>query len=398
MLLTDRQPSATIETIKPSLTPAGPVCRRGRDPQQVTPVAGARQQSGRCRITPLRVDEPRQRPQGGRASIEESTMRSGIVTVGETMALLGTPDHCLLRPGSAPSLTIGGAESNVAIAAGRLGARTTWIGRVGDDDLGSLVVRELRAQGVHVHAHRDPAAPTGLMVKEHRLGTPTHVRYYRKHSAGSHLAPDDLDRDALAHADILHLTGITAALGDTARAALRHAIAVARGGGATISFDVNYRATLWPRAAAAPVLRELASAADILFAGPDEAALLLPGGPYATDADDPWGTATALAQRVCDLGPRIAVIKLGSLGALALADGTVHTHPIVPIEPVDPVGAGDSFVGAFLAEFANSSPIETCLKSAAKMGALVCAVPGDWEGALDWGNDSANDADSEVRR
>jgi 2-dehydro-3-deoxygluconokinase len=155
---------------------------------------------------------------------------------------------------------------------------------------------------------------------------------------------------------------------------------------------------LWPRAAAAPVLRELASAADILFAGPDEAALLLPGGPYATDADDPWGAATALAQRVCDLGPRIAVIKLGSLGALALADGTEHPHPIVPIEPVDPVGAGDAFVGAFLAEFANSSPIETCLKSAAKMGALVCAVPGDWEGALDWGNDSANDADSEVRR
>ena len=144
-------------------------------------------------------------------------MRSSIVTIGETMALLGTPDHCLLRPGSAPSLRIGGAESNVAIAAARLGARTTWIGRIGDDDLGSLVERELRGQAVNVLASRDPQAPTGLMVKEHRRGKPTHVRYYRKHSAGSCLRPEDLDEDSLVQADVVHLTGITAALGDTAR-------------------------------------------------------------------------------------------------------------------------------------------------------------------------------------
>ncbi len=102
--------------------------------------------------------------------------------------------------------------------------------------------------------------------------------------------------------------------------------------------------------------------------------------------------------QVCELGPRIAVIKLGSLGALALADGTIYTHPIVPIDPVDPVGAGDAFVGGFLAELANKEPIETCLTSGAKMGALVCAVPGDWEGTLDWSNDSTRDAESDVRR
>ncbi len=173
---------------------------------------------------------------------------------------------------------------------------------------------------------------------------------------------------------------------------------MARGGGATISFDVNYRATLWPAAVAAPVLQEFASAADILFAGPEEAALLLPGGADTAEIDDPWHAATVLAQQVCALGPRIAVIKLGSLGALALADGIVHQHPIVPIQPVDPVGAGDAFVGAFLAEFANGNPIETCLTSGARMGALVCAVPGDWEGTLDWSDDSTSDAEADVRR
>ena len=75
-----------------------------------------------------------------------------------------------------------------------------------------------------------------------------------------------------------------------------------------------------------------------------------------------------------------------------------HSSTIVPIDPVDPVGAGDAFVGGFLAELANKEPIETCLTSGAKMGALVCAVPGDWEGTLDWSNDSALDGASDVRR
>lgn len=307
-----------------------------------------------------------------------------IVTVGETMALLGTPDHCLLRPGAAPTLTVGGAESNVAIAARRLGVATTWIGRVGDDDLGELVIRELQGQGVHVVARRDPAAPTGLMVKEHRRGRPTRVRYYRSGNAGSRLRPGDLDPAVVAGADVVHLTGITAALSDTARATLRHAVDLARNGGATVSFDVNYRATLWDPDTAAPALRELAGAADILFAGPEEAALLLRGRPDPGDSDDPWADAERLAQQVAELGPRTVVIKLGALGALALLDGTAAGHPIVPIDPIDPVGAGDAFVGAFLAERASGRPVDVCLASGARMGALVCAVPGDWEGTLDW--------------
>ncbi len=312
---------------------------------------------------------------------------ASIVTVGETMALLGTPDHCLVRPGSAPTLTIGGAESNVALAAARVGARSTWMGRLGDDDLGSLIERELLAQGVAVHASRDRDAVTGLMVKEHRHGKPTAVRYYRTGSAGSRLCPEDLDRSVLSDADIVHLTGITAALSDTARATLDSAIASAHAGSALVSFDVNYRSTLWPAQTAAPILRDLASASDIIFAGPEEAALLLPAtwvAELAGRGPDPWRAATLLAEQICALGPRIAVLKLGSLGALALVDGALYRHPIEPIEPIDPVGAGDAFVGAFLAEFAQQSPIETCLASAAKMGALVCMVRGDWEGTLDW--------------
>ena len=320
-----------------------------------------------------------------------------IVTIGETMALLGTPDHCLLRPGSAPSLTIGGAESNVAIAAARLGARTTWIGRVGDDDLGSLVVRELRGQGVNVRAHRDPEAPTGLMVKEHRRGKPTHVRYYRKHSAGSRLEPDDLDQDVIADADIVHLTGITAALGDTARAALQHAITVARRGGATISFDVNYRATLWPPAAATPVLRELAGAADILFAGPEEAALLLPAASTPNATDDPMAGRrnSDSHNRSANWGHASPSSNSAPWAPWRCGRNRLHP-PHRPHRPCRPGRRRRCVRRRVPGRTRQPESIETCLASGAKMGALVCAVPGDWEGTLDWSTDRTHDA--EVRR
>ena len=218
----------------------------------------------------------------------------------------------------------------MAIAAARVGVATTWVGRLGDDDLGSLVERELRGQGVDVATHRDPAAPTGLMVKEHRRGTPTRVRYYRHGSAGSRLSPDDLDPGLLGDADILHLTGITAALSDTARATLRRAVTLARDGGTTVSFDVNFRATLWSPEVAGPVLRELASAADIVFAGPEEAALLRSRPPHPGTLEDPWGGR----RTTCPPGRRTRATSRRAqarrAGCLARADGTRIDHPIVP--------------------------------------------------------------------
>src|SRR6478752_6967275 len=137
---------------------------------------------------------------------------ASVVTIGETMALLTAPSGRQLRSGSCLPVGIGGAESNVAIGLARLGVPATWISRIGDDAFGALVTREIRGEGVRVIAHRDPHAPTGLMVKEHRGGTPWRVRYYRAGSAASRLTPADIDDTAVADADVLHLTGITPAL------------------------------------------------------------------------------------------------------------------------------------------------------------------------------------------
>jgi len=299
-----------------------------------------------------------------------------VVTVGETMALLDAPASG--RLGTALPVRIGGAESNVAIGLARLGVDCTWTSRVGDDALGTFVTREIRAEGVRVVATRDAAAPTGLMVKEHRGGRPSRVRYYRAGSAASRLSPADVDAvaDEIAAADVLHVTGITAALGAAPLTAVERAIEVARAAGTTVSFDVNHRATLWPAAVAAPVLARLAAAADLVFAGPEEAALVLGRPPAAPSFDDGEVLARELAKR----GPATVVVKLGALGALALYGDQVHRSTALPVEVVDPVGAGDAFVAGYLSEVVAGGSVPDALRTANGCGAAVCRVPGDWEG------------------
>ncbi|WNE99744.1 sugar kinase [Streptomyces luomodiensis] len=325
------------------------------------------------------------------------TAPGAVVTLGETMALLTTPAQGRVTAGSALPVGIGGAESNVAIGLARLGVPATWISRVGDDALGTYVIREIRAEGVQVVAHRDDTAPTGLMLKELRGGLPRRIRYYRSGSAASHLSAADVDEAAVAAADVLHLTGITPALGPGPLAAVEHAIATARSSGTLVSFDVNYRATLWPRSEAAPVLTRLASLADLLFAGPAEAALLLgTDEPRHEPAD--VETGAALARKLARLGPGTVVVKLGALGALALRHGETHRAPARPVTVVDAVGAGDAFVAGYLSGVVGGAPVADCLSTGNLLGAAVCAAPGDWEGLPTREELAARSDDEEVIR
>ena len=80
-------------------------------------------------------------------------------------------------------------------------------------------------------------------------------------------------------------------------------------------------------------------------------------------------------------------------------DGAIDEVPAHPVQAVDTVGAGDAFVGAYLAGLVTGLDAKACLDAGARMGALVCAAPGDWEGALDWPGDFDLDpADGDVRR
>ncbi|MEV6495036.1 PfkB family carbohydrate kinase, partial [Actinoplanes sp. NPDC051633] len=150
---------------------------------------------------------------------------TGVFTFGETMGLVAATDIGPLDHVSSFRYAIGGAESNVAIGVARLGGAATWLGRVGPDATGDLIARRLRAEGVHTIAIRDEAF-TGLMVRYRRTGAQTHVDYHRAGSAGSRLLPTDLP--GFDDVDILHVTGITPALSDTARTTVFQAVERAR--------------------------------------------------------------------------------------------------------------------------------------------------------------------------
>lgn len=297
-----------------------------------------------------------------------------VVTIGETMALVSSDTVGPLQHARAMTLGIGGSESNVAIALRRLGTEVTWLGRVGEDSLGDLVLREIGAEGVRVIGIRDLDAPTALMVKERRTNRETRVSYYRRGNAGSRLSPADIDPDLIRAASLLHLTGITPALSESAAEACLAAIRIAREAGVTVSFDLNFRGKLWSRADAARMYQRVLPEVDIVFGGDDEAGIALGDAPG--EASDPL----RLAHRLIDAGVGQAIVKLGERGAVAVVDGHEYAEAAVPITPVDTVGAGDGFVAGYLAEYLGGEDVATRLRTAVTVGAYACLAPGDWEG------------------
>jgi 2-dehydro-3-deoxygluconokinase len=300
---------------------------------------------------------------------------TGLVTLGETLGLLVAEDVGPLSLARGMRLSMGGAESNVAIGVSRLGVPATWIGRLGRDPIGDLVERHLLGERVRCLVQRDDA-PTALMLRERRTGSTQNVTYYRHGSAGSHLSPEDLPAGVIEEAQVLHLSGITPALGPAPAAAVREAVRRARGAGVPVSVDLNFRSRLWDAATAAPVFRELAAGADMLFAGDDEARIALE---IAPDVDDQKGGPEELAKALAALGPAEVVVKRGRRGATALIDGELIDVPPLPVHVVDSVGAGDAFVAGYLACRLTGRDVAERLRTAAVTGALAVTVPGDWE-------------------
>jgi len=297
---------------------------------------------------------------------------SGVLTFGETMAALHGPGP--LRLGGTLELSVAGAESNVAIGLARLGHAVEWVGRVGDDEFGRLVLRTLRAEGVDVTgAVVDPSAPTGLLFLEQRVADVTRVAYYRAGSAGGRIRAGDVLPRLTATVTHLHVTGVTAALGADAAETVVAAVQAARESGVPVSLDVNFRSRLWSAAAARSAMRPLLPMVDVLFASEDEVPIVAPDPAAPADVD-------TVARRLVDEGLPWVVLKRGATGAtLHSADGKVGV-PARIVPAVDPVGAGDAFVAGFLSARLDGLDPAACLDRGAVLGAFAVSRVGDWEG------------------
>ncbi|GAA0450401.1 sugar kinase [Halococcus dombrowskii] len=298
-------------------------------------------------------------------------MTPDVLTLGETMVLFSPDEPGPTKHQQTFKKSLGGAESNVAIALSRLGNDVTWHSKLGADPHGNYINSFVRGEGVDTATVEfTDDAPTGIMFKERRALGETSVYYYRHGSAASTMTPDDLPADAIETADYLHLTGITPALSDSCREATFAAVERAREAGTTISFDPNIRHKLWESdEEMRRTLLTLVEKSDIVLPGIEEGRTLF-------DTDTPDEIANACRDR----GAAIAVVKLGAEGAL-VDDGEVTRVPGYEVERVvDPIGAGDGFAAGFLDGRLRGFGAVEATKRANAVGAFATTVTGDVEG------------------
>jgi 2-dehydro-3-deoxygluconokinase len=285
-----------------------------------------------------------------------------VLCLGESMIVLAPAAAGPLRTAVELHAGVAGAESNVAVALARLGARAAWYGKVGDDPLGLRVLDVLGASGVdRSGVQTDPDRPTGVYFKDPGPDG-TRVHYYRRGSAASTMGPGHLA--GIRPPRILHLSGITPALSASCAALVEELLVDRAMAPAQVSFDVNYRPALWPVSEAGPVLARLADAADLAFTGLDEAATL-------------WGAKTP--EDVRDLLPNagVLVVKDGGNGVTAFEGARRAYSPAEPVDVVEPVGAGDAFAAGFLYGRLHDASLEACMRLGHRLAAGALQTVGD---------------------
>ena len=235
----------------------------------------------------------------------------------------------------------GGAVANVAVAAARCGAKAAFIGKVGADMQGCFLAETLAEAGVDIRGLRktQDAFTTLAFVALSAEGERSFA-FARKPGADTCLTQEELDIPLLQSTRILH-TGSLSLTDEPARSATYAAIRIAKAAGAIISYDPNYRASLWPsQAEACRAMASLIPWADILKLSQEEVALL-------TGENDPQAAAWALRRQ----GVAVVAVTLGKMGALVLAGQETSFVPAYPARAVDATGAGDAFFGGFLYRF-----------------------------------------------
>jgi 2-dehydro-3-deoxygluconokinase len=253
----------------------------------------------------------------------------------------------------------GGDTSNAAIAAARQGASVGYLSALGDDVYGRMLRELWSREGVdHDGVRTDPRGYTAVYFVNHdEQGH--HFSFFRRGSAASLMRPQDLPAQRIAQAKVLHLSGISAAISDSACDTCFAAVDMAKAAGVRVSFDTNLRLKLWPLARARAVMSDFIRQSDICLPSYDDVKAIT----GLADAD-------ALADWCLALGAKTVALKLGAEGAL-IADGSRRWRvPPHRCKPVDATGAGDTFAGALLARLVAGDDLEATARYATVAAAL----------------------------
>lgn len=267
----------------------------------------------------------------------------------------------------------GGAPANVAVAAARLGAQTAFCGKVGRDGFGSYLSQVLQENGVNVSGLHTSKTPTTMAVVTLSQEGERSFRFVR--GADVELCPEEIDIRSLANTKVLHFGSVSLTAG-AARSATIFAARQARQQGVLVSYDPNYRASLWESEEdAVEWMRNPLPLVDLIKLSEEELPLL-------TGTADPETASRYLEE----LGIQLVLITMGEKGAFYRWQGKTGVVPGVATSVADTNGAGDTFLGAALSrltargdrplEKLTAEELEKVLAFANRAASITCSRSG----------------------
>jgi 2-dehydro-3-deoxygluconokinase len=290
-----------------------------------------------------------------------------LVALGEVLLRLAIPSPARFETARQLDLQVGGAEANVAAACARLGLSSAWISALPANPWGERIRHELTGHGVDCgYVRMTEGARAGVYFLEYGVAPrPVRVLYDRRDSAFARLTPAQVDWEPVRRARVVHLTGITPALGQSPRSLIERALAEA----STVSFDINYRATLWSSVDARAFLEPVLARVRYLFIGQAEAQTLF------GFTGSPEQTLDGLAR----LAPKATIsLQRGEEGSTVLDGGRLfRPSRRLTVQMVDPIGAGDAYAAGFLWAVLRGRDLQEAVDSGTAVAALKCSTWGD---------------------
>lgn len=311
-----------------------------------------------------------------------------IVAFGEMMIRLSPSGREMLFQSPRLETYVAGAEVNVLVALAGLGWKAEMISAVPDNPLGDAAIRHLRAHGIQADSVLRGNGRMGLCWVEPGAGLrSTRVLYDRAHSLFAGTPVDAWPWSAsIAGAELLHLSGITPALGPLSSAATLAAATVAVDGDVKISFDCNYRAQLWDCWDSRPreTLRALIGQAGILFGNHRDIALVLD----RTFCENPQRRRREAAEAAFVAFPKLELIASTERytenvdhhqmrGRIDRRDDMFETDKIELPGIVDRIGTGDAFAAGVLHAYLDRGTGEDMAKTGLALAAFKHSIPGD---------------------
>jgi 2-dehydro-3-deoxygluconokinase len=316
------------------------------------------------------------------------TLTGHVVTFGEVLLRFATAGHRLIVQSDALDMVVGGAEANVAAGLASLGHEVRMLTRLPSGPLGDKARAALGAAGVDTTYVTRGLGRMGLYFLESGAGLrPSSITYDRAGSVFASSSADQFDfASALEGARLLHLSGITPALGPGGVALAQAAVAAAEAAGVPICFDGNYRALLWDAWDSDPrrILTDLMRNATVMIGNHRDISLLL-GKPFSGDGADRRREAALAAFAAFPKLQLIAstarhVVNAGHHRIAARLDTRSDSHQTAEVDVtgiVDRIGTGDAFAAGVLHKWLDRADLVSTAQAGLAYTVLKHTQPGD---------------------